>query len=205
MPSLWCAATCGWRLRVFHCPPPTLIYGKSRPLCTTGLSIPLLTPLELRKVQGRGSKEKCFVHRSNSPAAYLTYLSSRLPETSVRFTGREVSFSLLGVETFTYTVTAASVEGPHGFHGWNIDADKLRKQVLGGSVLTVSHAPRVSVTASSGTSVRPNSPVPATATFSEPVFGFTIDGIIAANGAVSNFAGSGAVYTFDVTPIPPKR
>ena len=53
MPSLWCAATCGWRLRVFHCPPPTLIYGKSRPLCTTGLSIPLLTPLELRKVQAR--------------------------------------------------------------------------------------------------------------------------------------------------------
>ena len=31
------------------------MYGKSRPLCTTGLSIPLLTPLELRKVQlGRG-------------------------------------------------------------------------------------------------------------------------------------------------------
>ena len=50
-PSLWCAAACGWRLRVFHCPPPTLIYGKSRPLCTTGLSIPWLTPLELRKVQ----------------------------------------------------------------------------------------------------------------------------------------------------------
>ena len=46
-----CAATCGWRPRVFHCPPPTLIYGKPRPLCTTGLSIPLLTPLELRKVQ----------------------------------------------------------------------------------------------------------------------------------------------------------
>ena len=50
-PSLWCAATCGWRPRVFHCPPPTLIYGKYRPLCTTDLSIPLLTPLELRKVQ----------------------------------------------------------------------------------------------------------------------------------------------------------
>ena len=51
MPSPWCAATCGWRPRVFHCPPPTLIYGKSRPLCTTDLSIPLLTPLEMRKVQ----------------------------------------------------------------------------------------------------------------------------------------------------------
>ena len=34
-PSLWCAATCGWRPRVFHCPPLTLIYGKSRPLYTT--------------------------------------------------------------------------------------------------------------------------------------------------------------------------
>ena len=53
MPSPWCAATCGWRPRVFHCPPPTLIYGKSRPLCTTDLSIPLLTPLEMRKVQLR--------------------------------------------------------------------------------------------------------------------------------------------------------
>ena len=31
-----------------------LIYGKSRPLCTTDLSIPLLTPLELRKVQRLG-------------------------------------------------------------------------------------------------------------------------------------------------------
>ena len=123
-----------------------------------------------------------------------------MPETSVRFTGREVSFSLLGVETFTYTVTAASAEGPHGFHGWNIDADKLRKQVLGGSVLMVSNAPRVSVTVSTETRVRPNSPIPVAVTFSEPVLGFTIDGIIAANGSVSNFTGSGAVYTFDVTP-----
>ena len=56
MPSLWCAATCGWRLRVFHCPPPTLIYGKSRPLCTTGLPVPLLTLLELRKVQVRAGR-----------------------------------------------------------------------------------------------------------------------------------------------------
>ena len=53
MPSPWCAATCGWRPRVFHCPPPTLIYGKSRPLCTTDLSIPLLTRLEMCKAQLR--------------------------------------------------------------------------------------------------------------------------------------------------------
>ncbi len=48
--------------------------------------------------------------------------------------------------------------------------------------------------------VRLNSPVPVTATFSEPVSGFTLDDISVVNGTASNFAGSGAVYTFDVTP-----
>ena len=37
-------------------------------------------------------------------------------------------------------------------------------------------------------------------TFSEPVFRFTIEDIDVVNGAVSNLVGSGAVYTFDVTP-----
>ena len=39
-----------------------------------------------------------------------------------------------------------------------------------------------------------------TATFSGPVSGFTVDDITVGNGTVSNFDGSGAVYTFDVTP-----
>ena len=39
-----------------------------------------------------------------------------------------------------------------------------------------------------------------TATFSGPVSGFAIDDINVGNGTVSNFAGTGAVYTFDVTP-----
>ena len=41
-----------------------------------------------------------------------------------------------------------------------------------------------------------------TATFGEPVFGFTIEDIFAANGAVGNLTGGDgdAVYTFDVTP-----
>ena len=74
------------------------------------------------------------------------------------------------------------------------------KPVYGRSVLMVSNAPRVSVSVSTETRVRPNSPIPVAVTFSEPVLGFTIDGIIAASGSVSNFTGSGAVYTFDVTP-----
>ena len=130
----------------------------------------------------------------------FSYLSSSLPETSVRVTGREVSFTLLGVDTFPYMVTAATVEGSHHFDGWILYGDYHVKPVYGRSILMVSNAPRVSVTVSTETRVRPNSPIPVAVTFSEPVFGFTIDGIIAANGSVSNFTGSGAVYTFDVTP-----
>ena len=50
--------------------------------------------------------------------------------------------------------------------------------------------------------VRIGSPVPVTATFSEPVSGFTVEDIVATNGTVGNFTGSGgdSVYTFDVTP-----
>ena len=48
---LWLAS------EVFHCPPPTLIYGKSRPFCTTDLSIPSITPPEMRKVQSTISPE----------------------------------------------------------------------------------------------------------------------------------------------------
>ncbi len=44
------------------------------------------------------------------------------------------------------------------------------------------------------------SPIPVTVTFSESVTGFTSGDIVPANGAVSNFAGSGASYTFNLTP-----
>lgn len=39
-----------------------------------------------------------------------------------------------------------------------------------------------------------------TATFSKPVTGFVLGDITVTNGVASNFAGSGAMYTFDVTP-----
>ena len=48
--------------------------------------------------------------------------------------------------------------------------------------------------------VRPGSQVSLTATFSRPVSGFAIDDLVVGNGAAGNFASSGAVYTFDVTP-----
>ena len=50
--------------------------------------------------------------------------------------------------------------------------------------------------------VRINSPIPVTATFSEPVSGFTVGDITVTNGSAGNFVGSDgdSVYTFDVAP-----
>ena len=61
-------------------------------------------------------------------------------------------------------------------------------------------APSVHVTGSANAQVRLNLPVSLTATFSGPVSGFASDDISVVNGIVSNFAGTGTVYTFDVTP-----
>ena len=63
-------------------------------------------------------------------------------------------------------------------------------------------APTVSMVAAPGHMVRIDSPIPVTATFSEPVDGFTESDVTVANGDVGNFVGSDgdSVYTFDVTP-----
>jgi len=44
-------------------------------------------------------------------------------------------------------------------------------------------------------------PIPVTATFSEPVSGFEDSDIVATNATVDNFSGSGAAYSFDLTPL----
>ena len=51
-----------------------------------------------------------------------------------------------------------------------------------------------------GAPVRLGPPVSLEVTFSEPVTGFSLEDISVANGTAGNLAGSGAVYTFDVTP-----
>src|SRR4029079_4662619 len=53
-------------------------------------------------------------------------------------------------------------------------------------------------------SVAPNptktSPIPVSVAFSTGVTGFTSTDIVAGNATVSNFAGSGAAYTFNLIP-----
>src|SRR5204863_964432 len=64
---------------------------------------------------------------------------------------------------------------------------------------TVDRA-RPGVALSSASAGTVSGPFSVTATFSEPVTGFALCDIAVANGTASNLAGSGATYTFDVTP-----
>ena len=75
------------------------------------------------------------------------------------------------------------------------DLDQLGLPICGIPTVTTS-------VDSANYQVRINSTIPVTATFSEPVNGFTAGDITIANGDVSNFIGSDgdSVYTFDVTP-----
>jgi DNA-binding beta-propeller fold protein YncE len=61
--------------------------------------------------------------------------------------------------------------------------------------------PNPTTTLSTATNPTNQSPISVTATFSEAVTGFDATDISVANGSVSNFSGSGADYTFDVTPV----
>ena len=132
----------------------------------------------------------------------FTHVSSSLPGPSVVATGQGVSFTLSGSQAFTYMVTTSSMEGTYSFSGVVVNADESEQPVAGISSIMVRTAPGVYATSNTATSVRFNTPIFVTVAFSEPVSGFTIEDVDAANGAVSNFTSSSgnAFYTFDVTP-----
>ncbi len=62
--------------------------------------------------------------------------------------------------------------------------------------------PTVAITSSVGASgsTTNTSPIPFTITFSESVTGFVTGDVTVTNGTISGFVGSGATYTFNVTP-----
>ncbi|MBI1797420.1 MAG: autotransporter-associated beta strand repeat-containing protein [Candidatus Eisenbacteria bacterium] len=60
-------------------------------------------------------------------------------------------------------------------------------------------APTVAMSSTTGDPTNV-SPIPVTVTFSESVTGFTASDLTTVNGSVSNFTGSGAAYSFDLTP-----
>ena len=129
----------------------------------------------------------------------FSYVSSDLDDDAVIVIGQKVILFLVGEEKFTYTVEASTVGWGYRFIGYISNDHELQHLVGGASRIRIEAAPAVYVVCNTSTLVRPNSPMPVTATFSEPVFGFTIEGIDAVNGVVSKFAGNSVdgVYTGD--------
>ncbi|MDO7873536.1 Ig-like domain-containing protein [Hymenobacter sp. ASUV-10] len=69
-----------------------------------------------------------------------------------------------------------------------------------GEVYTIDKAAPTATISSPASPATSTTPVPVTVTFSEDVVGFADTDVVLGNGTISNFAGSGATYTFDVAP-----
>ena len=139
------------------------------------------------------------------PAGF-SYVSSTHGSVTHPFDGNSqmVSFTLFGEASFTYTVTASDVDGPHAFSGTLTDSDKNIHTVGGDTTVTVGDAPPGVAVSRAGTDpappVRIGTAIPVAATFTKTVTGFTVDDVTVSNGTVGNFLGSATAYTFDVTP-----
>ncbi len=135
----------------------------------------------------------------------FSYVSTSLSVGEYDVVGNEVSFTLFEVSGFTYTVMAPPTEGPYSFSGYMFGLDLIEHEVGGASIVIVQAAPTVEVSYAPGSKalpVRVGSPITVTATFRDPVSGFTADDLVVSNGTVQNLVGSDGdtVYTFDVTP-----
>ena len=88
------------------------------------------------------------------PAGF-TYVSSSLPDSQVfPLADQQVRFTLQGDNSFTYTVTASSVEGSHTFSGTLRDFDRTDTMVGGDSMVTVEGCLRCRNPAPPGPSTR---------------------------------------------------
>jgi hypothetical protein len=116
------------------------------------------------------------------------------------------SVTAVGAEPATqWTVTASTGTG-NGTLGLNMtnDTGSLSHDVINlpftGQVYTIDRTPPTVSMTSAAPNPTNTSPIPVTVQFSETVTGFTASDIVAGNGTISNFSGSGANYSFDLTP-----
>ncbi len=88
------------------------------------------------------------------PAGF-TYASSSLPAATT-VEGQTVTFSLVGEETFTYTVIAPAEEGTPSFAGVLHDSNNVQQPVRGYSAIIVRDTPPPTPTFTPATSLEPN-------------------------------------------------
>ena len=130
------------------------IYGPLQPeaavasthRATRSLSVPWVLPWvlpggELRVTVAASGYGGFGLLKETLPAGF-TFVASDLKAAAVLVEGQTVSFTLLGVERVTYTVTAPAAEGRYIFTGVLLDAAKTEQSVGGASAIRVGPAPR---------------------------------------------------------------
>jgi len=132
-----------------------------------------------------------------------------LSEVSTDFVAGDVTLSNASLSGFSGSGTSYSftlTPSSDGSFGASVDAGTLgdalgnantASNMLSRTADTVAPAVSMSSTEPDPTNV---SPIAVTVSFNEAVSGFTVGDITPSNASVSNFAGSGADYSFDLTP-----
>ena len=119
-------------------PKPRLL---DAPRATRSLSVPWVLPGgELRVTVAASGYGGFGLLKETLPAGF-TFGASDLNAAAVLVEGQTVSFTLLGVERVTYTVTAPAAEGRYIFTGVLLDAAKTEQSVGGASAIRVGPAP----------------------------------------------------------------
>ncbi|WP_167856919.1 Ig-like domain-containing protein [Hymenobacter aquaticus] len=102
--------------------------------------------------------------------------------------------------TFSLTQPTALTQGSHTvFARASINGSAQSANSNTNSFVVDTTQPNVAIS-STATSPTSTSPIPVTVTFSEPVTGFVQGDVTVGNGTISGFTGSGASYSFNVTP-----
>ncbi len=102
--------------------------------------------------------------------------------------------------SWTFPSTSPLGDGPHTVHARATDGVGNAGNNSNTNTFTVDTvAPSVTLS-SAASNPSGSTPIPVAVTFSESVSGFAANDISAVNATVSNFAGSGSNYTFDLIP-----
>ncbi|HIJ65276.1 MAG TPA: PKD domain-containing protein, partial [Candidatus Hydrogenedentes bacterium] len=110
------------------------------------------------------------------------------------FTGDGANYGFYLVPAAEGVVTAdiPAAVAKDGANNWNAAAEQFRRTCDANAPSAMMSTPTVDPTNAS--------PIPVTVTFTEPVTGFDATDVVPGNATVTNFAGSGANYSFDLIP-----
>lgn len=128
-------------------------------------------------------------------------------------TGSITGVSAVSTSQYDITVSGGNLASLNGTVGIDLAFEQNITDLAGNALpatepatdqtYNVDNAAPTVTLASTTLNPAPNAVIPVTVTFNESVTGFDLTDITVAGGSKGNFAGTGAIYTFDLTPSGP--